>query len=136
MALSRSEYRVYITSSLWRDKHQEWLKQVGYQCPVSFKKVGKGGKYNCHHTNYKRLGEEIFFLDIIPLNPWVHKNIVHGVLSGWKPAGQQKHYPNAPQRIFHNYCRMMLIVQALLRIIWRVTKTILRITLRLLGVIK
>jgi len=32
--------------------------------------------------------------------------VIHGILSGWKSAGKQKHYPNAAQRLAHACCRL------------------------------
>lgn len=103
-------YHAYIVSTEWRAKHKPWLKACG-RCPITFRRLGGGrGKYNIHHTHYQSLGKERLWWDVIPLSKWVHDFIVHGILSGFKRPSQQRNYPNLAQRLFHNYCRLTMLL--------------------------
>lgn len=119
-------YQEFILSPEWRDKHSIFLKASGYQCPVTWQRIGKGHKYNCHHLHYDRLyGSERFFFDVIPLSKFAHDKIAHGILSGFKRPSSQKVYPNTPQRIFNYYCRIMLFVQAFIRLLSSILASVL-----------
>lgn len=97
-------YRDYITSSEWRDKHKGFLQKSGYRCAFSGLRIGKGKRYNCHHMHYENLGDEEYGRDIICLHPWFHRWVIHGILSGFKSTTKQKTYPNTPQQIAHAWC--------------------------------
>jgi hypothetical protein len=104
-------YRTYISSDKWRSRHRPWLKQSGNRCSMfPWIRLGQvGGKYHpydMHHTTYERLGKEKLWRDVLPLSPFAHDWVIHGILSGWKSAGKQKHYPNAAQRLAHAWCRL------------------------------
>jgi len=89
------DYKSYIKSRDWYSKHSDWLKSVGYGCTMfPWIKIGQGNKYACHHMNYKNLGNERLRRDVVPLSPFAHKFVIHGILSCFKPAGQQRGYPN------------------------------------------
>lgn len=110
--MSRSSYRSYITSELWYAKHPNWLKAVGYRCSLlPWVKIGKGKLYRIHHLNYQNLGNERLRRDVIPVCPFAHDFIIHGVLSGFKPAGKQREYPNSAQRLVHLWCAQRLWVK-------------------------
>ncbi|MBW4692229.1 MAG: hypothetical protein KME27_10730 [Lyngbya sp. HA4199-MV5] len=71
-----------------------------------------------HHLDYRNLGHETYWWDVLVLSPAAHDWLIHGLLSGWKRPRQQKHYPNLPQRLAHNWGRLpcslkMLLVAAI-----------------------
>ena len=118
----------YITSSEWRSKHPVFLKQSYYRCAMfSFIKVGKKARYNVHHMNYKNLGDERLWVDVICLSPFAHGFIIHGILSGFRRPSQQKNYPNTAQRLAHMWCCLPVMLRAalvvlvlvdLLKVLW------------------
>lgn len=97
------DYRSYIVSPEWRGKHKEFLKRSRYRCAF-FPLLSVKKRYNCHHMNYENLGSEQLWVDVVVLHPWIHKWIIHGLLSGFKRPSQQKNYPNAAQRLAHFWC--------------------------------
>jgi hypothetical protein len=107
--LGKADYRGYITSPEWREKHKEFLKRSHYRCSFSLLPIGKKikGKYHgyaMHHMNYENLGDERLWIDVIALHPFIHRWVLHGILSGFKRPSQQKKYPNTAQQIFHFWC--------------------------------
>ncbi len=99
-------YQTYIVSKEWRSQHPQWLKAVGYRCTLlPWISIGKGKPYAIHHLHYRNLGHERLGRDVLPLSKFAHENILHGILSGWKSAGKQRHYPNLPQQIIHEWMR-------------------------------
>ena len=125
---NKVNYREYITSTEWRSKHKDFLKASHYRCAFfPWVKVGKCKRYNVHHLNYKNLGDERLWVDVVCLCPFVHNFIIHGLLSGFRRPSQQKNYPNTAQRIAHFWCcqpvmirglLVTLIVANLLKILW------------------
>ena len=113
-------YKEYITSSEWRDKHKIFLKRSHYRCAFfPWIKIGKTmkGKYHpyaVHHCNYENLGSEQLWVDVICLCPFVHNFIIHGLLSGFRRPSQQKNYPNKAQQLAHFWCCQPVIVRGLL----------------------
>jgi hypothetical protein len=105
-------YRDYITSPEWRSKHKDFLKRSRYRCSflplLSVKK-----RYNCHHMNYENLGDEELWRDVIVLHPFIHKWIIHGILSGFKRPSQQKSYPNLAQQAAHAWCCTPVLIRAI-----------------------
>jgi hypothetical protein len=102
-------YATYIVSEEWRDKHKGFLKRSHYRCAFSYLPVGKKIKgryfgYAIHHMNYENLGSEQLWIDVIALHPFIHRWIIHGILSGFKRPSQQKNYPNNAQRLAHFWC--------------------------------
>lgn len=74
-------YKSYIVSSEWRDKHKDFLKRSHYRCAFfPFIKVGKKSRYNIHHMNYDNLGDEQLWVDVVCLCPFAHSFIIHGIL--------------------------------------------------------
>jgi hypothetical protein len=115
MALTKADYKAYITSSEWRDKHKPFLKRSRYRCAfLPFLSLKK--RYNCHHMNYDNLGDEQLWVDVVCVHPWVHKWILHGILSGFKRPSQQKSYPNAAQRLAHYWCCQPVMVRGALAV--------------------
>jgi hypothetical protein len=115
MTLTKADYRAYITSPDWRGKHKGFLKRSRYRCAfLPFLSLKK--RYNCHHMNYDRLGEEVLWEDVICLHPWIHRWIVHGILSGFKRPSQQKKYPNKFQQTFHFWCTLPHSIRLVLMI--------------------
>jgi hypothetical protein len=111
-------YREYITSPEWRDKHKDFLKRSHYRCAFfPFIKVGKKARYNCHHMNYENLGDEQLWVDVICLCPFAHSFIIHGILSGFRRPSQQKSYPNTAQRLAHGWCCQPVIVRGVLAVV-------------------
>ena len=111
-------YREYITSPEWRDKHKDFLKRSHYRCAFfPFIKVGKKARYNCHHMNYENLGDEQLWVDVICLCPFAHSFIIHGLLSGFRRPSQQKSYPNTAQRLAHGWCCQPVIVRGVLAVV-------------------
>lgn len=107
--MPRPSYRTYISSQQWYAKHPHWLKAVGYQCSLfPWVKIGKGKSYRIHHLNYRNLGNERLRRDVVPLCPFAHDFIIHGILAGFKPAGKQRDYPNCAQKIIHLWCAQRL----------------------------
>lgn len=106
-------YRDYIISPEWRNKHPDFLKRSRYRCAFSLLRVGKGKRYNCHHMNYENLGDEELWRDVIVLHPWIHKWIIHGILSGFKRPSQQKNYPNLAQQAAHAWCCTPVLIRAI-----------------------
>ena len=83
-------YRTYITSDNWYSKHLAWLKAVGYRCTMlPWIRIGKGRRYAIHHMNYKNLSNERLGRDVVPLSPFAHNFVIHGVLTWFKSAGKQ-----------------------------------------------
>lgn len=115
-------YAKYIVSEEWRDKHKVFLKRSHYRCAFSFLPVGKKIKgryfgYAIHHMNYENLGSEQLWIDVIALHPFIHRWIIHGILSGFKRPSQQKKYPNAAQRLAHFWCCQPVMLRAVLAIL-------------------
>ena len=105
-------YRNYITSNEWRSKHKDFLKSSHYRCSLfPWVKVGKKHRYNVHHMNYKSLGTEQLWVDVICLCPFAHSFIIHGLLSGFKRPSQQKNYPNAAERLAHVWCCIPVLIR-------------------------
>ena len=124
-------YRTYITSSEWRDKHKEFLKRSHHRCSFTLLPAGKTIKgkyfgYNCHHMNYENLGDETLWVDVIVVCPFVHNFILHGLLSGFRRPSQQKNYPNAAQRLAHFWCCQPVIVRGVLAVVvlWNLIRVI------------
>ncbi len=106
---SRINYHPYIRSRKWYAKHKQWLRATGYACALfPWVKIGRGRPYRIHHLHYANLGNERLGRDVIPLCPFAHDQVIHGILSGCKSAGQQRHYPNLSQRLIHTWCRQRL----------------------------
>jgi hypothetical protein len=104
-------YKTYIVSPEWRSKHKGWLKRAKYRCAfLPFLSLKK--RYNCHHMNYENLGNEQLWVDVICVHPWVHKWILHGILSGFKRPSRQKNYPNIAQRLAHAWCCLPVLLRA------------------------
>jgi hypothetical protein len=115
MTLTKADYRRYITSSEWRNKHKEFLKRSHYRCSMfPFIKVGRKARYNVHHMNYKNLGDETLWVDVIVVCPFVHNFIIHGILSGFKRPSQQKNYPNKAQQLAHFWCCQPVFIRSAL----------------------
>lgn len=108
-------YKDYITSAEWRGKHKGFLKRSRYRCAFSFISVKR--RYNCHHMNYDNLGDEQLWVDVIVVHPWIHKWILHGILSGFKRPSQQKSYPNAAQRLAHGWCCQPVLIRGVLVVV-------------------
>jgi hypothetical protein len=93
-------YSSYITSTEWRSKHKEFLKKSHYRCAFfPWVKVGRKGRYNVHHMNYRNLGNERLWVDVICLSPFAHSFIIHGVLSGFRRPSQQKKLPKYGSKV-------------------------------------
>jgi hypothetical protein len=125
------DYRAYITSPEWRNKHKGFLKRSHHRCsfsllPIGRKIKGKYCGYAIHHMNYKNLGSEQLWIDVITLHPFIHKWIIHGILSGFKRPSQQKDYPNHAQRLAHFWCCQPVMVRGALAvlILWNVLKVL------------
>ncbi len=108
-----TRYREYLYSKEWQNNHRVWLKKANHRCCIlPWLKLGQvKGKYHpysIHHTNYENLGSEKFGHDVLPVSRFTHRFIIHGVLSGFKRPSEQKIYPNLPQRIAHNWGRLVL----------------------------
>jgi len=108
-----TNYSEYITSSEWRSKHKDFLRRSHHRCSMfPWVKCGRGSRYNCHHMNYRNLGNEKLWRDVIVLSPFAHSFIIHGVLSGFRRPKQQKQYPNTPQKIAHLWCCTPVLIRA------------------------
>ena len=108
-------YSSYITSTEWRSKHKDFLKSSHYRCAFfPWVNVGKKYRYNVHHMNYKNLGNECLWVDVVCLSPFAHSFIIHGILSGFRRPSQQKNYPNTAQRLAHMWCCLPVILRAAL----------------------
>lgn len=114
------QLRSYMHSPEWKDKHKGWLNQSGHRCAmlpwvtVGKKVSGQYRPYRIHHLHYNSVGREKFWWDVLPLCPFAHDWIIHGVLSGFRSAGQQRQrYPNAGQRIVHLWCRLPGLLKGL-----------------------
>lgn len=113
------QYSDYIRSDAWRDKHRAWLQQGQYRCAmlpwvvVGRQVNGQYRSYRIHHLHYGNLGREQYWWDVLPLCPFAHDWIIHGVLSGWRSAGQQQYYPNTAQRMAHAWCRLPSFLKAI-----------------------
>lgn len=112
-------YSEYIRSAEWRHKHRRWLQQGRYRCAmfpwvaVGRQVDGRYRPYRVHHLHYGTVGKEQYWWDVLPLCPFAHDWIIHGVLSGWQSAGQQPRYPNAAQRVAHAWCRLPTPLKAI-----------------------
>jgi hypothetical protein len=119
MTLTNVDYKTYITSPEWRNKHKPWLKRSKYRCAFSGLTIGRTIKgkyfgYAVHHMKYENLGDETLWVDVICLHPLIHRLIVHGILSGFKRPSQQAHYPNKAQQVFHYWCTLPHLVRVAL----------------------
>jgi hypothetical protein len=113
------DYKTYITSPEWRDKHKPFLKRSRYRCafsllPIGRKIKGKYFGYALHHMNYNNLGDEQLWVDVVCLHPFIHKWIIHGILSGFRRPSQQKNYPNLLQKAAHYWCCQPVILRGVL----------------------
>jgi hypothetical protein len=110
------DYKTYIVSAEWRGKHKEFLRRSRYRCSFfPWIKCGKGARYNIHHCNYLRLGDEQLWVDVVVVCPFVHNFILHGILSGFRRPSQQKGgYPNAAQKLAHFWCCQPVILRGVL----------------------
>lgn len=118
------DYHTYIKSNNWYSKHKGWLAAVGNRCTMfPWVQVGKGHRYAIHHMNYKNLGDEKLGRDVIPLCPFAHDYVIHGILSGFKSAGKQRNYPNLAQRLVHFWCVQRLWFKTILILLalWKLT---------------
>jgi len=124
--MSQPSYGTYIKSNDWYAKHTTWLKAVGYRCSMfPWVKIGRGRKYRIHHLHYRNLGSERLRRDVVPLCPFAHDFIIHGILSGFRSAGKQKRYPNLAQRAVHLWCIQRLWMKGLLMlglVAWLIAK--------------
>ncbi|MBC7971790.1 MAG: hypothetical protein H7Z11_16970 [Verrucomicrobia bacterium] len=105
----RPIYHDYIESDAWRSLHPEFLKRANHRCAAM--PWVKLKHYRCHHLHYNNLGQECYWIDVLCLSPFVHDVIIHKWLSGGKRTKHQKHYPNAPQRLFHQWCRLPAFIK-------------------------
>ena len=116
------DYNLYIRSQEWRAKHKNWLQRAGYRCAlfpwVAIGKTHKGKyrRYAIHHLHYRRLGQERYWWDVLPLCPFAHNWIVHGILSGFRRAKQQRHFPNCAQKLIHVWLRFPGMLKYMLMI--------------------
>lgn len=115
------DYKTYITSPEWRNKHKGFLKRAHYRCSFSLLPIGKTIKgkyfgYAIHHMNYQRLGDERIWEDVIPLHPFIHRWIIHGLLSGFRRPSQQKNYPNKVQQLAHFWCCQPVVLRGVLAV--------------------
>jgi hypothetical protein len=118
MSGSKMDYRSYITSTEWRSKHKDFLKSSHYRCAfLPWVKVGKKHRYNVHHMNYKNLGSECLWVDVICVCPFAHSFIIHGLLSGFKRPSQQRSYPNTAQRLAHAWCCIPVLIRLALAVL-------------------
>ncbi len=127
MTLNKADYRGYITSIEWRDKHKGFLKRSHFRCSMfPFVKVGKKARYNVHHMNYDNLGSEQLWVDVICLCPFAHSFIIHGILSGFRRPSHHKNYPKAAQRLAHFWCCQPVIVRGVLAVVvlWNLIRVI------------
>lgn len=105
-------YYSYIRSRSWLSRHPSWLRRSRYRCGMfPWVKVGRRYPYNCHHMNYKNLGDEKLWRDVVVLSPFAHNWIIHGVLSLGQRPRQQGHYPNLAQRIIHFWCCLPVLIK-------------------------
>ena len=111
-------YKHYITSFEWRSNHKNFLAKSHYRCAMfHFIKVGQKYRYDVHHMNYERLGDERLWHDVICLCPFAHSFIIHGLLSGFRRPSQQKNYPNTAQRLAHAWCCLPVILRLMLAVV-------------------
>jgi hypothetical protein len=109
------KYSNYITSTQWRSKHKEFLQSSHYRCAFfPWVRVGRKARYNVHHMNYRNLGNERLWVDVICLSLFAHSFIIHGILSGFRRPSQQKNYPNTAQRLAHMWCCLPVMLRAAL----------------------
>ena len=108
----------YITSTEWRSKHKQFFKSSHYRCAFfPWVKVGRKNRYNVHHMNYRNLGNERLWVDVICLSTFAHSFIIHGILSGFRRPSQQKNYPNTAQRLAHMWCCIPVVIRMALVIL-------------------
>jgi hypothetical protein len=109
-------YDAYISSTLWRNRHPQWLKRTNNRCQlIPFVRVGTvRGKYHgyaIHHLHkeaYKRQGQELWNRDVVVLCPFAHEFIFHWLLSaGKRRVRYQKNFPNTAQRVMNWWCRLV-----------------------------
>lgn len=73
LAKYRQRYRRYIQSAKWKTKREEAFTFHGRKCS----QCGTSEELQCHHTNYKRLGNEDVATDIEIMCQTCHE-IHHG----------------------------------------------------------
>lgn len=97
----------------WFSKHKWWIKRAWYMdAIIPFIPIGlKGLPYNIHHMNYKRVGKEIYGIDVVALSPFTHF-LVH-LLGGSNRAKNQPlgKYPNLFQKIIHFWARLHILIK-------------------------
>ncbi len=76
----------------WRCALCPWKRTYGYA--------------HVHHTNYRRVGAEIVWVDLLPLAPSSHR-FIHLWLGWGERVSTQRlgRYPNLLQRLVHVWCR-------------------------------
>lgn len=95
--MSTNKFRPLKYDSYYYKKFRSKLLAQYSQCSI-FPFLSSS---HIHHTNYKNIGSEKIFRDVLPLSKFAHFQIIHGLLSLWKRPRNQKKYPNIPQKIFH-----------------------------------
>lgn len=70
------EYKRYIRSSEWKWRKKQRLEIDGYKCAMCGRPENRcRNGLTCHHTNYKRLGNENIYEDLVSLCPACHLKI-------------------------------------------------------------
>ena len=69
------KYKNYIRSPEWEKKKQERIKIDDYKCAMCQRPVSRIRVLQCHHTNYKRLGNEDVYSDLVTLCGTCHKKL-------------------------------------------------------------
>lgn len=62
--MSKINYKKYIKSKKWKQKRQDLIDKIGYEC----EQCGHNHKLHVHHKTYERLGNEL--LDDLQLLCW------------------------------------------------------------------
>jgi len=122
------DYSVYIKSDNWYSKHPNWLSAVGNHCTMfPWVRIDNGHRYAIHHMHYRNLGKERLGRDVVPLCPFAHDYVIHGILAGFKTAGKQRNYPNFAQRLVHFWCIQRRWFKGMLAslILWKLYKVFL-----------
>jgi hypothetical protein len=110
-----SNYRVYLQSNEWRNRHATWLNKCDNRdLLLPWKRIGYvGGRYypySMHHMNreaYESRGHEEIFWHIAPVSRDTHAYWFHNVLSHGKGrVSEQEVFPTILQSCANQICRL------------------------------
>lgn len=78
--MTKEEYLRYLMSDEWRERAEKRLEIDGYTCQACGTRGTPENKLQIHHLNYKHLGHEDPYTDLVCLCAICHRN-THSLLN-------------------------------------------------------